>query len=202
VRDSAAGRNDWYGGGKEIRSTDPLGLAPIYGDDIRGQAIAVFPREDLKKDTSIKIERTGSTGYYSDTLKVNIRNQTAYSAPVQSTADMPEPRLSELNGKTLSTGDYKGLLLSKSYSYENAIQLTGDFFIHPDQFTTPEKKAERQQAGLPIGPFTQPYSAGCQIMHLGDFNILASTLEGIGFDYNNKDTIDVSIEDISAKKGK
>lgn len=115
---------------------------------------------------------------------------------VQSEADMPEPDLtSKYDGRTLEAGTYTGTLLSNSYSYENPIQLVDNFLIHPDQFTTTQKITDRINEGKSIGPFSQPYSAGCQISSLNNFNAMTSTLEGVGFKYNGADQIDVTIKD-------
>ncbi len=50
------------------------------------------------------------------------------------------------------------------------------------------------QKSSPVEYWNKPYSAGCQISHLSDFNRMTENLEAIGFAYNGKDTIDITIK--------
>jgi RHS repeat-associated protein len=179
-----------------ISYVDPDGLAPIYGDDIHGKPVVAYPGRDLKSETSIVIQRDSNPGYYNDTLSVNIGNQTILQTPVQSEADISEPRLSkEFGGRTLEPGEYNGVLWEKSGSYLTPIKIEDDaFLIHPYQYTNPSKIEERKDEGKSIGPWQTPQSAGCQIMGLNNFNAMTSTLQGLGFNYDGLDTINVTIK--------
>ncbi|MBN2619094.1 MAG: hypothetical protein JXR64_12345, partial [Spirochaetales bacterium] len=75
------------------------------------------------------------------------------------------------------------------------INLTENYLIHPDQFTNPEKVLKRIEANKTIGPWNDPYSAGCQVVRIEDFDKMTNTLEGLGFEYNGKDKIDVTIKE-------
>jgi hypothetical protein len=135
----------------------------------------------------IVIQRTsadnGNNGtWYASTLKVMVDGIEFYSAPVQSSADYPT--LNKQNGPsghTLPPGEYEGTLLDASLSYENAIKITGDFLIHPDQYTTADKIETVKASGKSHGPWKQPYSAGCQILRKKDFDQLVDTLSYLGF---------------------
>jgi len=180
---------------------DLWGLAEIFADDINGKPIAVKQGADLKDSTTIVIQRSGGDKTFSDTLNVNIGNQTLVQLPVQSTANIPEPRLTDkYDGRTLDAGIYKGTL-QNSLSYQNAILIESpNFYIHPNVVTMPEKINENIATRTPNGPFYNEVSAGCQVLPINDFNTLTSTLQGIGFKYNGTETISVIIND--SKKGK
>jgi len=185
-----------YVGNDPVNLVDPIGLAEIYANDITGAPIVAYEGRDLKAETNIVIKRDSSDEFYNDELSFNVGYQTLERFKVQSEADIEDPDLTEkYDGRTLESGTYEAILLKNSYSYNNAIQLVADFYIHPDQFTTDQKISERIEEGRGIGPFSQPFSAGCQICHLDDFNILTITLKGLGFEYNGKDTIDTTIID-------
>ena len=97
-------------------------------------------------------------------------------------------------GSTLPPGEYEGTLLPRSYSYSTPIRLVDNYLIHPDQYTTDEKIAEMKAAGKRYGPWTRPYSAGCQICELKDFNKVKQELEGLGFKYNGSDRVPITIK--------
>jgi len=187
-----------------VNLIDLDGFAEIIANDIHGNPIAVpVPTQDtyLKVKTNIEIQRNSAPVYYNDILSLKIGNQTFSKFKVQSEADIKEPELStKYKGRTLKAGVYRATLQNKSYSYIKPIQLVDDFYIHPNEFTTKEKRKEREKAGKSNGPFSQPFSAGCQIMPLEDFTRLTGTLESFGFEYNNEDKVNVKIVD--DKKGK
>lgn len=183
-----------YANNNPLNRVDPTGLSDIYASDTNGAPIVSYFGRDIKAETEIVIQRNNDDSFYNDSLKLKIGNQTLFNAPVQSEADIEEPRLTdEYNGSTLLAGKYSGTLLDSSYSYDNAIKLFDNYLIHPDRFTTDQKIADRIAEGKSIGPWSQPYSAGCQIMHLTDFNTLIEELHGIGLKSNNRESVPVEI---------
>ena len=178
-----------------INYSDPNGLAEIYGDDINGNPVIAPHRRDLKAVTSIEILRNSEVKDYNDTLNIKIGHQIIFQRPVQSEATIPEPKLTDrYKGRTLEEGSYKGTLLKSSYSYEKPVQLVEDFLIHPNKFTVEKKRQEVKAQGGNPGPWNTPCSAGCQVLRYDHFSAMTETLEGIGFKYNNKDTISVTIK--------
>ena len=69
-----------------------------------------------------------------------------------------------------------------------------DFLIHPNKFTVEKKRQEVKAQGGNPGPWNTPCSTGCQVLRYDHFSAMTETLEGIGFKYNNKDTISVTIK--------
>nr|MDA3938263.1 hypothetical protein [Spirochaetia bacterium] len=184
---------NWYSyvNNDPVNFIDPDGLAEIYADDIHGDPILAWPTWDIKADTSLEINRDSSEAFYNDTLNVKIGNQTLQQFDIQSEADWPG-----YEDDTLTEGTRTGTLYDQSGHYDNAILIDGnDTFIHPDQWTTDKYIDDPDN-----GPWDQPYSQNCQIMRLDDFNSLTSTLEGIGYNYNYKDTIEVTINDDKKNK--
>ena len=184
---------NWYGYvvNDPLNMIDPVGLSEVYASDVTGRPIVAHTGRDLKGETSIVIQRDSQEGYYNDTLKVNVGDQTLLQVPVQSEADIEEPELTErYKGSTLPPGEYEGTLLPRSYSYSTPIRLIDNYLIHPDQYTTPEKRAKVKNPG----PWSRPYSAGCQICELKDFDKVKQELQGLGFRYNGSDTIPIKIK--------
>jgi hypothetical protein len=186
-----------------VNWVDLWGYAPIYGDDIQGKPVVAYSGRDLKAETSIVIQRNSADKAFNDTLSVNIGSQTIFKAPVQSEANIPEPKLTkEHNGQTLTEGSYTGTLKSTSPSYLNAILIEDpDFYIHPNEVTNLTKQMKNIEDGINNGPFYNQVSAGCQVLYTPDFNDMTSTLQGVGFKYDGTETIDVIIKDDPAKKG-
>jgi RHS repeat-associated protein len=198
--------NNWfaYVNNDPVNWVDPWGLAPIYGDDIHGKPVVAYQGRNLKAETTIVIQRNSNPAAFNDTIKVNIGNQTIYQAPVQSEANIPEPKLTDVyDGRTLDPGKYTGTLTSSSGSYLNAILIESpDFYIHPNEVTNPKKMEENVQNNIRNGPFYNEVSAGCQVLYGSDFITMTSTLQGVGFNYNGTETISVTIKADPAKKGK
>jgi hypothetical protein len=184
-----------YAGNNPIVMKDPDGKFPPVQiwDMLEGGGRSTTKKSDI----AIVIQRTGADNgnngmWYQSTMKVMVDGIEFFSAPVQSTADYPtlnQPGAPE--GNTLVPGEYKGTLLKASPSYEKAIRITGAFLIHPDQYTTAEKIAAVKAAGESIGPWRQPYSAGCQILKKEDFDRLITTLRYLG--YKETDSINIKI---------
>ena len=128
--------------------------------------------------------------YYESTLSIMYKGKELNSIAIQSTAD--HPNTVGLGGKTLPSGEYTGTLLSESPSYKRPIKMVdgknaraGDaFLIHPNQYTNKDNNGNN-------GPWSQPYSAGCQIPNLNDFNEVLDILKAVGFEAG--DTIPVII---------
>jgi RHS repeat-associated protein len=190
--------NNWYAyvNNDPVNWVDLWGLAEIFADDINGKPIAVKSGTDLKETATIVIQRNGNDAPFSDTLNINIGNQTLLQLPVQSTANISEPRLTnEYKGYTLDLGTYTGTLQEKSGTYLNAIKIEQpDFYIHPNLVTVSEKRDINEAKGKSNGPFYNEVSAGCQVLPFIAFDTLTSTLQGIGFQYNGTDTISVTIK--------
>ena len=150
----------------------------------------------IKENTTIEITRSpndNSKNFYQSNGSVEFLGIPLNSVPVQSTADHPD--LGPNDG-TLPAGTYTGRMLKSSGSYINAIEIKAlDFLIHPDEITNPAKREERTAQGKQNGPFSQPYSKGCQIMKRSDFDESLDILHNLGFKSNNKDTVDVIIRE-------
>ena len=185
-----------------VNWVDLWGLAQVYADDINGRPIVALPNSNLKDKTTIDIQRNGSGTPFSDTLSVKIGNQTITQLPVQSTANIPEPRLTkDFDGMTLPAGTYDGTLKTTSPSYLTPILIESpDFYIHPNLITVPEKIEKNIEKGISNGPFYNEVSAGCQVLPEDDFKTFTETLTAIGFSFNGQDTIQVTIKDPANKK--
>lgn len=191
----------WYCGNNPLTNVDSNGLEQNAIQKIMTYGLKYTAEHSniakgfIKNHTKIDINRSSNDkddNYYQSTSKIKFLGIPLNSVPVQSTADHPDPSPSD---GTLPEGDYNGRLLTTSGSYLNAIEIQSpDFLIHPDEITNPEKKEERIAKGKSNGPFSQPFSLGCQIMHLSDFNETIDILHDIGFESNNSDTIKVTIK--------
>ena len=193
-----------YAGNNPVKYTDPDGKKQNLPQKLFTKALSFAAAKNdtikgfLKEHSRINIQRnlqdSGNNGtYYQSTAKVKVLGIPLNKVPIQSTAD--HPNLGENDG-TLATGDYEATMLSSSASYINAIEIQApDFLVHPDQITNPDKREERSAQGKSNGPFSQPYSKGCQIMKLTDFNETIDVLHDVGFESNNTDTIRIKIKD-------
>ncbi len=214
---------NWYSycAGDPINFVDAWGLKQIIAGDIVqliNDSILSNSTGSLKDQTQILIQRSpddnGNNGkYYQSTLSVMINDDiNIFSAGVQSTADHDKLNNGELQyeGGTLDAGKYKGTFLNKSASYNNAISITGNgieekdaILVHPDAFTA---KGETKS----YSAYGKPYSLGCQILELENFEKTINQLSNLGFkggfsqneSWSKGDSIKIEIKAAPNKKGK
>lgn len=178
-----------YAGNNPIKYTDPDGREQNYVQKKITDFLSYLASKSekmsnfIQRHTKIDIKRSkddnGNNGqYYKSTLRIKFLGISLCKEKVQSTADHPNLNPKE-NDKTIAKGTYVGNMLSTSGSYDNPIQLINEdngvsindnFMIHPDQWT--------RKTG---GPWNQPFSKGCQIMPLADFNEMNGILDTLGF---------------------
>ncbi|MBS7309628.1 MAG: RHS repeat-associated core domain-containing protein [Treponema sp.] len=157
----------------------------------------------VKANTSIEITRSvnddGKNGrYYESTISINYDSKSVFSSGVQSTADNIE-FVNAGKGSTLPAGEYKkSEIWTSSTSYSRAIRLVEAYLIHPNAYTASGSTTE----------WARPFSGGCQILQLKDFNSLILTLDKLGFKPGapptdgkfTGDTIDIKINGPAIKK--
>lgn len=111
--------------------------------------------------------------------------------------------MKEYDGKNANAGSYTGTFIDTSGKYGDVITLSGNnvtrndsIHIHANVYTNEEAfNAAYNAANKSPGPFWNEVSAGCQVMWDRDFDKLMSALKGLGFKFNNSDTIPVTITD-------
>jgi hypothetical protein len=192
-----------YAGNNPVVLTDPDGKKQTEFQKQVTQVLSQIRNLSNKSDFSIVITRSGLDNgkngmYYRSTLSVMYKGTELNSISIQSTAD--HPNTAGLGGKTLPTGKYTGTLLAESPSYLRPIKLVDGknarvndaFLFHPNLYTNKDNGGDN-------GPWPQPYSAGCQIPNLDDFNETMDILKAVGF--RPGDTIDVIIRDPPRPRG-
>jgi hypothetical protein len=118
------------------------------------------------------------------------KGKTLNTIAIQSTADHPDT-VTKYDGRTLPAGRYTGTLMKNSPSYLRPIKLVDGvnakqsdaYMFHPNKKTNITGSVATNK----------PYSAGCQIPRLDDFNEVMDILESVGF--SPGDTIDFVIYD-------
>ncbi len=117
-------------------------------------------------------------------MSITYNGASLNEVSVQSTPDW-QNELKRGNGERIPSGEYTGVLQKRSGKYANAINLQASFikakdiFIHPNVMTAlgeTEPYGQGKQKG-------KPFSLGCQITNLSDFNELTDILNALGFDY-------------------
>ena len=115
--------------------------------------------------------------FYKSSILISHKDTVVFRASIQSTEG----------------GIYSGIILETSPSYKFAIVLFDAYMIHPNQFTSDKKL----QNTTNIGPWSRPYSLGCQIMKLNDFTKMIGLLMEAGYifsnDPKNQDKIEIKI---------
>jgi RHS repeat-associated protein len=152
----------------------------------------------------IEVQRSeddnGNNGkYYRSEMSLVLNNEVVFSASVQSTADHPKLNTNnDYRGGTLGIGWYSGTIINSGYKYALQIHLVGGnagkwdaYALHPDVFTGPIVNARRKEGITNQGPFSQPFSLGCQIPSLESFDALMGYLYDYGMKVGSK--IDVRI---------
>jgi hypothetical protein len=189
-------------GNNPVKYVDPDGEAQTEGqkrltEGLSRQALMLsgLAAEKFKDDFSIVISRSyydnGNNGiYYQSTLNVMYKGKILNTVAVQSTADHPDT-VTKHNGKTLPSGRYTGTLLENSLSYLRPIKLvdgvnarqSNAYMFHPNKKTNIVGSVATNK----------PFSAGCQIPRIDDFDEVMDILESVGF--SPGDTIDFVIHD-------
>jgi len=144
-------------------------------------------RASIKANTQITIQRSSlddkqNGQYFTSSESVTFMGIKLNSIAVQSTADY-QTEVDAGRGQTISSGEYTGALLNKSGSYNNAISITGNNVLQSDTVLCHPNAKTAKGATTEYANGTRPYSAGCQISHLADFNEVTSILKDIGFKY-------------------
>ncbi len=198
---------NWYAycPGDPVNYVDVNGLEQtpeqkwFVNEIVEGVKSGRLDAEDVKAHTEIAIERSdlddGENGHYFQSREIVLVYGTPVnSIPVQSTADYTS-YVERGDGRTIPPGTYEGVLSSVSPTYENSICLSGmdvkaeeRMLLHPNCKTKLGETEEYFNG-------TRPYSGGCQISHLSDFNEVTKILESLGFVYNDTEKITVSIFD-------
>jgi hypothetical protein len=145
-------------------------------------------------------------------MQLKVDDLVLTDAAVQSEADTPGKE-----HQTVPTGRYEGHLLDFSRSYDDPILLANERrgvaagqgkLIHPNQYTNRDRVAEASTQGRHVGPWSQPFSRGCQITRgVEPFNELRREISRLGFRtsggshydtdgnlYNDPDSIEVEIK--------
>ena len=182
-----------YAGNNPVKYTDPDGREQNSPQKIFTKVLSFIAtnneeaRASIKANTQITIQRSsldnGQNGqYFTSSESVTFMGIKLNSIAVQSTADY-QTEVDAGRGQTISSGEYTGALLNKSGSYNNAISITGNDVLQSDAVLCHPNAKTAKGATTEYANGTRPYSAGCQISHLADFNEVTGILKDIGFKY-------------------
>ena len=182
-----------YAGNNPVKYTDPDGREQNSPQKIFTKVLSFIAtnneeaRASIKANTQITIQRSSlddkqNGQYFTSSESVTFMGIKLNSIAVQSTADY-QTEVDAGRGQTISSGEYTGALLNKSGSYNNAISITGNNVLQSDAVLCHPNAKTAKGATTEYANGTRPYSAGCQISHLADFNEVTSILKDIGFKY-------------------
>ena len=182
-----------YAGNNPVKYTDPDGREQNLPQRIFTKVLSFIAanneeaRASIKANTQITIQRSSlddkqNGQYFTSSESVTFMGIKLNSIAVQSTADY-QTEVDAGRGQTISSGEYTGALLNKSGSYNNAISITGNNVLQSDTVLCHPNAKTAKGATTEYANGTRPYSAGCQISHLADFNEVTSILKDIGFKY-------------------
>ena len=182
-----------YAGNNPVKYTDPDGREQNLPQRIFTKVLSFIAanneeaRASIKANTQITIQRSSLDNkqngqYFTSSESVTFMGIKLNSIAVQSTADY-QTEVDAGRGQTISSGEYTGALLNKSGSYNNAISITGNNVLQSDAVLCHPNAKTAKGATTEYANGTRPYSAGCQISHLADFNEVTSILKDIGFKY-------------------
>ena len=187
-----------YVGNNPVKYHDPTGLR--LDDDLK---------TDVKRITSIEVERNALKGENNDTVRIKIGNSTAavYEGAQSEKNSMSDNQTDEsertkpgvsggLPDGTLPVGDdYIATLTDGSASYDDAISITSDTAELPG---TGKKGIPKAWAFLmhsfssKFKKQTKGWSLGCQMLPDDSFSELRKDLESLGFE--NGDSLPLSIK--------
>ena len=206
------GVNWWaYCGGNPITFVDPDGRAQNAAQKILTAGLknisnnSQIARTFIKEHTSIQIQRSaddnGQNGkYFKSKKSVSFCGILLNTIDVQSTADY-KTEVDAGRGRTIDAGTYTGTLLNKSGSYNEAISITGNGVVESEAILCHPNAKTAKGATEEYANGERPYSAGCQILHLEDFNEVTGILKDLGFEYGKGndawtkgDTIKINIK--------
>lgn len=198
--------SDW-----SMKFTDPDGCeqtsAQKFFTSCLSTASKISPRAQafIKANTSIDIQRSsqdkGQNGnYFKSQECVKFCGIPLNSIDVQSTADY-KTEVDAGRGRTINAGSYTGTLLNKSGSYNEAISISGNGVAESEAILCHPNAKTAKGATVEYANGERPYSAGCQISHLEDFNEVTDILKDLGFEYGKGqdawakgDTIKINIK--------
>ena len=175
-----------------IRYIDPDGRKKNVAQKVLTMALSFAAKNSekaeafIKENTQITVKRSpldnGQNGqYFKSSESVTFLGIKLNSIDVQSTADW-QSEVDKGAGRTIPAGDYTGKLLNKSGSYNDAISVTGNGVTKDEHVLMHPNVKTATGATEPYNE-TRPYSAGCQISNLADFNEVTDILKKLGFEY-------------------
>ena len=186
-----------YCSNNPLNRTDPTGLEQNMLQKLATKALSYASKNSpianviIKDLTKISIQRSsddnGENGkYFKSSESVTFMGIPLNRIDVQSTADYTS-EVNAGNGRTIPAGEYKGTLLNKSGSYNDAISITGNGVSESEAVLAHPNSKTAKGATTEYANGERPFSAACQISHLDDFNEVTGILKDVGFNYGSGD---------------